>query len=278
MKSRAPKLRDVFPRADREVARIVDRALAYEHDARWPDATAMQAAVRAVRKRLPDPVFIKTPVFDPEVTTRNDPEVYATTDHAVATAGKVSPSSEVTAVRPGSVDPLGPTAVGVMLRRTTTASIPDASVPAPDTDEMDKFPRSSSQNGDAAESVDAFMRRGCARVASGDLSGAEDDFTSALGLDPGCAMAYYDRAVLRQRRGEYSGSLSDYGDVIALLPDFAEAHFNRALCLEKTGDLSGARTEALAAGSLYETEGRNVEAEAARLLARTLWASDSLQK
>jgi tetratricopeptide (TPR) repeat protein len=155
--------------------------------------------------------------------------------------------------------------------------MPDASVAAPDTDEMDKFPRSS-ENRETAEGVDAFMRRGCARAASGDVAGAEDDFTAALQLDPGYVMAYYDRAVLRQRRGDYTGSLSDYGDVVALVPDFAEARFNRALCLQKTGDLAAARTEALAAGSLYEAEGRTVDAEGARMLARTLWASDTLQR
>jgi serine/threonine protein kinase len=43
----APALRSVDPEIPVDVAKIVDRALAFEVDARWPDARAMQSAVRA---------------------------------------------------------------------------------------------------------------------------------------------------------------------------------------------------------------------------------------
>ncbi len=46
----APRLASVMPGGVREdVARIVDRALAFDRDARYPDALAMQADVRAAR-------------------------------------------------------------------------------------------------------------------------------------------------------------------------------------------------------------------------------------
>jgi serine/threonine protein kinase len=44
----APLLGDIAPLLSKEVVRIVDRALAFDKDARWPDARAMQVAVRAV--------------------------------------------------------------------------------------------------------------------------------------------------------------------------------------------------------------------------------------
>jgi serine/threonine-protein kinase len=43
----APPLASVVPDVPRAVAAVVDKALAYEIDARWADARAMQAAVRA---------------------------------------------------------------------------------------------------------------------------------------------------------------------------------------------------------------------------------------
>ena len=46
MTKTAPPLRELVPTVPRSVAEAVDRALSFERDARWPDATAMQAAAR----------------------------------------------------------------------------------------------------------------------------------------------------------------------------------------------------------------------------------------
>src|SRR5439155_16966585 len=46
MTTPAPALRSVLPEVDPKVAAVVDKALAFEPDDRWPDARAMQAAVR----------------------------------------------------------------------------------------------------------------------------------------------------------------------------------------------------------------------------------------
>jgi serine/threonine-protein kinase len=48
MMQAAPALRSVAPDVPAEIAALVDRALAPERDARWPDARAMQRALRAV--------------------------------------------------------------------------------------------------------------------------------------------------------------------------------------------------------------------------------------
>ena len=47
----APRLASVVGSVRADVARIVDRALAYDRDARFPDALAMQTAVRAARNQ-----------------------------------------------------------------------------------------------------------------------------------------------------------------------------------------------------------------------------------
>jgi serine/threonine-protein kinase len=43
---RAPSLREAMPRARTQLVELVDRALAFHQDARWPDAAAMRLAVR----------------------------------------------------------------------------------------------------------------------------------------------------------------------------------------------------------------------------------------
>ncbi len=50
MTRRAPSIRTVAPDVSPDVAHVVDRALAFEKEARWPDARAMQSAVRAVAR------------------------------------------------------------------------------------------------------------------------------------------------------------------------------------------------------------------------------------
>jgi hypothetical protein len=54
---RAPSLAEVDPSLSTAVVAVVDRALAFERDQRWPDALSMQQAARAVLEALggPDP-------------------------------------------------------------------------------------------------------------------------------------------------------------------------------------------------------------------------------
>jgi serine/threonine protein kinase len=48
----APPLATVLAGAPREVAKVIDRALAFDSKARWPDARSMQAAVQAAQRAL----------------------------------------------------------------------------------------------------------------------------------------------------------------------------------------------------------------------------------
>jgi len=52
MTKRAPSVRTIAPDVSPDLAEVVDRALAFEQEARWPDARAMQTAVRAVAEKV----------------------------------------------------------------------------------------------------------------------------------------------------------------------------------------------------------------------------------
>lgn len=53
MTKQAPPLQSLVPDMPAELCAIVDRALAFQKDKRWPDARAMQRAIRAVRQSMP---------------------------------------------------------------------------------------------------------------------------------------------------------------------------------------------------------------------------------
>ena len=72
----APKLREVAPMVSEAVANIVDRALQFERDARYPSATAMRADVRKVLDTLRNPavtVIAAAPALDPRVAAVEPP-------------------------------------------------------------------------------------------------------------------------------------------------------------------------------------------------------------
>jgi serine/threonine-protein kinase len=66
MTQRAPSLGQLMPHLTVEIIEVVDRALTFEQEARWPDARAMQAAVReallAETDTLTDPETTPPPV------------------------------------------------------------------------------------------------------------------------------------------------------------------------------------------------------------------------
>jgi len=53
MTQQAPRLASIVPDVPRELCEVVDRALMFQRDKRWPDALAMQRALRTVRQSLP---------------------------------------------------------------------------------------------------------------------------------------------------------------------------------------------------------------------------------
>jgi serine/threonine-protein kinase len=65
MTTPAPELKSVLPDVDPRVAAIVDRALAFEPEQRWPTAQAMQAAVRDVLLSLDPTRVLSAPALAP---------------------------------------------------------------------------------------------------------------------------------------------------------------------------------------------------------------------
>jgi tetratricopeptide (TPR) repeat protein len=71
--------------------------------------------------------------------------------------------------------------------------------------------------------------RGRERERSGDLAGAENDYTKAIRLNPSYATGYNNRGTIRFQRQDYAAALSDYERAAAINPRLVEAHFNRGL-------------------------------------------------
>lgn len=85
-----------------------------------------------------------------------------------------------------------------------------------------------------------YAARGQARAASGDLSGAVEDFTAALGKNPHNAAAAYNRGNARFALHQYDQAISDYS--LALETDVANAKAlnNRGAAWFKKGNLQSA--------------------------------------
>jgi tetratricopeptide (TPR) repeat protein len=64
----------------------------------------------------------------------------------------------------------------------------------------------------------AYLSRGLARHARGDLGGAIEDFTAAVKLDPSAPWAYHDRAVSRYAKGQLDAALADADEAVRLDP------------------------------------------------------------
>ncbi len=236
MKAHAPKLRDALPEASAEVAGLVDRALSYERDARWPSAAAMQDAVRAARRTNPAATLVRDIAFDPDLTMPLDPAGFEETVAAPMKTAGVNPFDAT--VLPGSRLLVRPSGGG--------------------------------------DDASAFLQRSAARAGSGDVTGALEDLAQALTLDPSCSVAHFNRGLLHQRGGDDARAVEDYGAALAIDPSLAEAHENRARCLQRLGDIPAARQDAASACAIYDAQNRKREAEAARLLGQALSRFDNV--
>ncbi len=88
--------------------------------------------------------------------------------------------------------------------------------------------------------ADAFISRGIARSAKGDVEGALQDFNEAIRLKPDYALAFNNRGVARRDKGDVEGALQDYNEAIRLKPDYATAFINRGIARRAKGDVEGA--------------------------------------
>jgi len=86
----------------------------------------------------------------------------------------------------------------------------------------------------------AFTNRALAYETVGRVERAFSDYNTALLLDPGFAVGYYNRGNLNARMGNIEAAIDDHSQAVELAPDYVEAWFNLAKDHEDDGDLEAA--------------------------------------
>jgi tetratricopeptide (TPR) repeat protein len=81
----------------------------------------------------------------------------------------------------------------------------------------------------------ALTRRGILRAKSGDLTGAIDDYTTALELEPGHLPALANRGVARFHSSDLLGAINDCTRAIDLDPTLSKAWLVRGLAHAELG-------------------------------------------
>ena len=69
---------------------------------------------------------------------------------------------------------------------------------------------------------------------------AEDDYSSAIELNPTYEQAYNNRGSCRSKQGLCSKALADYKKAVALKPNYATPYYNMGLELEGSGRMKDA--------------------------------------
>lgn len=85
-----------------------------------------------------------------------------------------------------------------------------------------------------------FFDRGLLKAKQKDYTGAIEEFTKALELNPQMISAYYQRALAYYDLGAIPQAVFDYDQVLKLNPDKVEAYYSRALAKLALKNLPGA--------------------------------------
>ena len=88
----------------------------------------------------------------------------------------------------------------------------------------------------------AYTNRGWARART-DLEAAIADYDAAIRLNPGYALAYFDRGNARHERGDLAGAVADHSRAIDLRPADPDAYNNRGWARQALGDWTGAAAD-----------------------------------
>ena len=80
------------------------------------------------------------------------------------------------------------------------------------------------------DAFEGYFLRGIAKYNLDDLLGAEDDFSTAIRLNPVYTQAYTYRAITRSRLGNYDDALQDFREAIELRPDLPGPYYSRGKC------------------------------------------------
>ncbi len=94
-----------------------------------------------------------------------------------------------------------------------------------------------------AKSAEEHFTLGNAHLKFGKPELGLTEFDKAIQLDPGYALAYYNRAVLREEKGDKVGALDDYNKAIKFDQNNPKAYFNRYLIQESMGDQEAATND-----------------------------------
>ncbi|MCA9907957.1 MAG: tetratricopeptide repeat protein [Anaerolineae bacterium] len=78
--------------------------------------------------------------------------------------------------------------------------------------------------------ADAYINRGAVHHDKGDLNGALADFDEAIHLDPKYAIAYNNRGTVRKDKGDLDGAIADYNEALRLNPNYANPHWGLGNC------------------------------------------------
>ena len=65
--------------------------------------------------------------------------------------------------------------------------------------------------------ADDWNNRGLEKQNSGDFTGAIEDYTEGINIDPNYALAYYNRGVARNELGDITGAIEDLEKAAELL-------------------------------------------------------------
>ncbi|MDX2161648.1 MAG: tetratricopeptide repeat protein [bacterium] len=89
--------------------------------------------------------------------------------------------------------------------------------------------------------ADDYLMRGLDRWhANGDLDGAAADFSQAVTLNPGFAVAFNQRGKVRRLQGALQDALTDFNRAIALDRAYANAYYNRGILYLDMNDFPAA--------------------------------------
>jgi serine/threonine-protein kinase len=235
---------------DASVVALVDRALAFDPDGRFADATAMRRAVRAAYdacagvalseadwnagQELLGPMTRRpsalpnTPIGGPDAPFADELSSYEVDRQSLGVhLGLLAQPKPTVVVEPVRAPEL------VVSRK---------------------------------ELAGGYMQRGLAKHRDGDLAGAISDYGKAIELVPVHAIAYFNRGVARQMQGDAGEAMLDYGRAIERQQAFADPYYNRACLLFARGELARAAVDAARALELFRTYGHEVASQAALAL------------
>ena len=85
-----------------------------------------------------------------------------------------------------------------------------------------------------------YNHRGIAKSKSGNIKGAIQDFNKAIEINPEYSPAYNNRGNIKYEIGDLAGAIRDYDAAIEIDPEFSQAYNNRGRAKHKLGDLDGA--------------------------------------